>query len=232
MRLWLLFPLLVACGVLAAEPALAQSEETYSYHIDHETWGDIGEFTNRIRRDGARTDVEASLRISVKILFFEVHRETADRRSVWENGQLASYDSTTDDNGQVIRVTGRREAGAFLIERPDGSVMAPAEVFPTNVWSIDMQNARTVMGTKTGIVVPVQVVEGLPQEIEIGGRHLSARYFRIDPLADPGVVPFPQEGWFDGHDIPVRFAVVKDGAYVTFTLTNYEQILSARGDGP
>lgn len=225
MSRWLLaLSLVVSLGVLAVPPpAKAQSPEVLSYRIEHETWGDIGTFTNTIRREDGRTIVEARLRIAVEMLFgsLVLYREEADRQETWENGRLTAYESTTSVDGEIIRVSGRAAGESFVIQRPDGVFAAPADVRPTNLWSIDMKTAKTVMGTKSGVLVSVAVTDGGRRSIEIDDRKLDTRYFRIDPRSDPGVVPFPQEGWFDEAGIPVRFAVVKDGDSVVFTMTGY-----------
>lgn len=230
-----LFPaLLVFCGTVAAPAATAQSPEVLSYRIEHETWGDIGAFSNTIRRQNGKTVVEAKLRIAVTILFgsLVLYRESADRRESWENGQFMTYQSTTNVDGDVIRISGQADEEHFVIQRPDGEAMAPLEVLPTNLWSLEMKNAKTVMGTKSGVVVPVKVHAGGRRVIEIDDREIDARYFKITPRSDPGVVPFPQEGWFDAAGIPVRFAVTKDGKRVNFTMTNYPDVLEGRNTAP
>ena len=212
----------------AASPATAESVQVLSYGIEHETWGDIGSFSNTIRRDGEGTLVEAKLRIAVKALFGSIvlYREEADRLETWENGRLTAYESSTDVDGDLIRLTGRAEGDGFLIQGPRGEAVAPANVYPTNLWSIDMRLAETVMGTKSGGVVPVDVTDGGRQEIEIDGRVLDARYYRIDALDDPRGIPFPLEGWFDDAGVPLRFAVDRDGDSVVFTIVNYAEALS------
>lgn len=226
-----LFPVWLAfCGAVAAQAAAAQSPEVLSYRIEHETWGDIGAFSNTIRREDGKTEVEARLRIAVTILFGKLvlYREEADRRETWENGRLTAYQSTTNVDGDIIQISGQADGEHFVIQRPDGEVPAPLDVFPTNLWSIEMKNAETVVGTKSGVVVPVKVQAGGRRTIEIDNQDVKARYFKITPRADPGVVPFPQEGWFDDIGIPVRFAVIKEGKRVVFTMTNYRDVLEGR----
>jgi hypothetical protein len=230
---WLLAVSLVFCGGLASAGA-APPQEVLSYRIEHETWGDIGRFSNSIRREDGRTLVEARLRIEVAVLFgaLVLYREEADREESWENGRLASYRSRTDVDGDVIEISGQAEDDSFVIRRPDGAVTAPPGVFPTNLWSIDMKDAESVMGTKSGVVVEVRVEAGGRRRVAIGDQEIDARYFKIEPRSEPGVVPFPQEGWFDDADIPVRFAVMKDGKRVVFEMTNYRDVLAGRSGGP
>lgn len=224
-----LFPaLLVFCGAIVAPAATAQSPEVLSYRIEQETWGDIGAFSNTIRREDGKTEVESRLRIAVTRFWIVLYREEADRRETWEDGRLTAYQSTTNVDGDIIRISGQADGNDFVIQRPDGEAVAPLDVFPTNLWSIEMKNAETVMGTKSGVLVPVEVQDGGWRTIEIDDQDVDVQYFKITPLSDPGVVPFPQEGWFDAAGIPVRFAAIKDGEWVVFTMTNYRDVMDGR----
>lgn len=227
-RLCLTTAILASFGAVAAPGAVAQSREVLSYRIEHQTHGDIGEFSNTIRRFDDRIVVEGELRIAVRFLFFTVYRQEADRKEVWKNGRLWTYESWTNDDGEVIEISGRADGQGFVIEHPTEEVTAPLDVFPTNLWSIEMKDANTVMGTKSGVVVDVTVLAEQQVTIEIDNQEIETRYFRIEPVSDPGVVPFPQEGWFDAAGIPVQFAVTKDGKRVVFTMTNYQQVLAGR----
>ena len=84
------------------------------------------------------------------------------------------------------------------------------------------------MGTTRGLVVPVKVTvrEGAP--LVLADRNLVTSHLTVTPLADPGLMPFPQEVWVDSNDIPVAFAVTKDGKQTTFYMSNYESVLAAR----
>lgn len=232
MSRWLLV-LLVLVSPAAASEARAQAPLVLSYGIEHETWGDIGTFSNTIRREAGTTLVEARLRIEVSVLFggLVLYREEAERLETWEDGRLAAYESATTVDGEVIRISGRAEGEQFLIQRPDGEIAAPAGIHPTNLWSLAMASAETVMGTKSGSIVSVAVIDGGRRGLEIGGREIETRYYRIEPRSDPKGVPFPQEGWFDAAGIPVRFAVIKDGDSVVFTMTNYAEVLAGWSGG-
>ncbi len=226
-----LFPvLLVFWASVAVAAAKAQSQEVLSYRIEHEIWGDIGAFSNTIRREDGKTEVESKLHVAVTALFgaLVLYREEANRRETWDNGQLRSYKSTTNVNGDIIHVSGQVDGEHFVIQRPDGEVSAPLDVFPTNLWSIEMKNAERVLHTKSGVVVPVKVQAGGLRAIKIDSQDVNVSYFRVTPRTDPGVVPFPQEGWFDDAGIPVRFAFIKDGNRVVFKITNYLDVLEGR----
>lgn len=228
MRLCLATAVLAHFSLVTAPDAMAQSREVFSYRIEHQTHGDIGEFSNTIRQFDDRIVVEAELRIAVRFLFFTVYRQEADRKEVWKNGRLWTYESWTNDDGEVIEISGRADGQGFVIEQPTQEVTAPLDVFPTNLWSIDMKDANRVMGTKSGVVVDVEVQAEEQVMIEIDNQEIETRYFRIEPISDPGVVPFPQEGWFDAAGIPVQFAVTKDGKRVVFTMANYREVLAGR----
>lgn len=210
---------------LAAEPP---ADEIFGYRIEHERWGEIGTFRNHIRREGPMTYIETRMRIAVRLLFFVVYREETDRKEVWNGGRLVAYEAETDLNGETIRISGRAEGDAFVIDGADGPETAPPDVIPTNPWSGLVKRAKTVMGTTHGYVVPVAVTIQEGQTLALPDRDVTSSHIVVTPEADPGSMPFPQEVWLDENDIPVAFAVTKNGKRTRFIMDNYQDVLGAR----
>ncbi|MGI9509298.1 MAG: DUF6134 family protein [Geminicoccaceae bacterium] len=213
------------CSVAAEQ--VSSDGESFHYHIDHERWGRLGTFSNTIQRRGDLIEVGSRLRAKLKFII-TLHSERADRKEIWSNGRLVSFHSETILNGDVIRIQGRAKDGSFMIYTTDGILEAPADVIPTNPWSTDVLNARFVMGTTRGSVVAVTLATRDNQIVHLDGQSLQARHLRLLPRGDPGMMPFPQEVWFDQHGIPIMFSVVKDGKRITFTMSNYEEALKKR----
>ena len=184
---------------------------TYKYAINHPIHGDIGTFTNTIRREGDDVVVDARLRVAVRFLFIVVYRLEADRREVWRGGRLAAYHSVTNDNGADVKVKGRAEGDRFIIEGSKGRIEAPAGVHPTNPWSIGITRAPAVMAAETGTLPRVTATGGEERTVKLDGREVKARRFKITGDME-------LELWYDRNDVAVKFTYASGGDTIVFTL--------------
>ena len=92
----------------------------------------IGEHTINFRMDGDRLTVETHVDIVVKVLVFTVFRFKHDAEEVWQSGRLVSVNSTTDDDGTSLRVSGGAVAGGFRIVGADGPFLAAPTLMTSN----------------------------------------------------------------------------------------------------
>jgi hypothetical protein len=92
----------------------------------------IGEHRITFRPDGNRLTVETSVEIAVKIVFFTAFRFKHDAVEVWQSDRLVSVNSTTDDNGTLLQVSGNAVADGFRIIGADGPFLASANLLTSN----------------------------------------------------------------------------------------------------
>ncbi len=204
--------IVLAAVAFAIAPARAEAPPgTYQYAVHHPTYGDIGTFTNTVRHKGDEVIVNTRVRIAVTILFIVVHREEADRREVWRNGQLVSYDSLTKKNGKRLAVKGRASGSKFIIEGLDGRIEAPAAVHPSNPWSITITEKTLLLATASGKLLKGKVTPAGEETIELPDRKVKARRFKVTGDLDLDL-------WYDENDVVVRFTYADDGENVIFTL--------------
>ena len=202
----------IAAALATTTAAPAQPPDgTYVYTIEHSAHGELGTATHRIARNGAETVVETELRIAAKALFVVVHRHEESRREVWRDGQLMSFEGRTNDNGTLIELRGRRDGDRFLIDGPEGPAEAPPDIRTSNPWSIDITKAMLVMGTTSGDLRKIQVAPVEEKIIELGGRQVPTRYFRITG-------DMRRELWYRDDDVLVQLAWPRDGDTIMFTL--------------
>jgi hypothetical protein len=207
--------LLLALLVGIAPPAEAREPAgpagVFHYRVALAGYGDIGSFSNIVRKDDAETTVETRLRIRVQVLFVTARSIDADREERWDDGRLIAYRSRTTRNGSVITVSGHAVDGHFIIEGPHGRSVAPSDVFPSNPWSIDITEARVVMATETGRLTRIHFHAEPDQTIEIRGRSVIARRFVASTDDKP-------ELWYGSDNTLLKFAIVDHGERLTFTL--------------
>ena len=92
----------------------------------------IGEHRVTFRPDGNLLTVETHVDIAVKVLFFTAFRFKHDAEEVWQSDRLLSVESTTDDNGTLLQVSGHAVADGFRIIGADGPFLASAHLLTSN----------------------------------------------------------------------------------------------------
>lgn len=206
---------LAAIGAIGlAAPALATPPQTYEYKIKHAQYGDIGTYSNTIARQGDRTQVASTLRVTVKILGIVLYRREADRLEVWQGERLVAFTSTENKNGQVVEIRGEARGDAFVIHAPGGQVVAPAYIRPSNPWSADFLRANLIMSTSSGKVFPTKVRGGEEDIVAFDGRAEKLRRFEIDSDKREYV-------WLDRNNVPVAFRTYDEGTTIDFVLSRY-----------
>jgi len=198
-------------AVVYASPAAAR--DVYEYRVEHPKYGDIGTYTNIVDTSGGRTVVHSELHIAVKLLGITVYREQADRDEQWRQDRLVSFHGVTVTNGDTLSIKGEAQGDRFLITSPAGTVAAPADIHPSNPWSLAMMHGDTIMSTKTGRVFRPHVSADEVDRVTPQGRAVRLRHFEV--LTDKR-----EQVWFDARGIAVEFSTEKDGTPIHFVLTS------------
>ena len=204
-----------------AAPAAAAGE-SYEYRVIHPTYGDIGTYTNLVQRVGDDTQVTSNLRIAVRVLGIVIYRQEARRSEHWRGQRLVSFDSVTVTNGDAMTVHGEARDGGFAITGPTGTVMAPADIHPSNPWSPMVLNSHVMMSTRTGQVLPVHVSGGETEPVALAGTTLRLHQYKI-------VSDKQQFVWFDDSGTPIAFRTAEHGTPIDFVLQRRQELASASG---
>ncbi len=92
----------------------------------------IGEHRVIFRADGNILNVETRVDIAVKVLVFTVFHFTHRSTEIWRSGRLESIDTSTDDDGTLLRVSGTATADGFRIVGADGPFLAAPTLMTSN----------------------------------------------------------------------------------------------------
>jgi hypothetical protein len=187
---------------------------TYSYTVTHPLYGVIGTYDRTIDDTGGSTRAESRLVITVKILGFVVHRETADQTEVWRDKRLMSFHSVTTTNGKPLSVRGEALENRFMVTSPSGTMGAPADVAASDPLSLNQMGSEVVVSMKTGKISQVEVTGGEADTVTRLGISKSARHFSVSTLTQPN----KWEAWFDQQGVPIKFSSLESGGRVDFTL--------------
>jgi hypothetical protein len=218
--IWIAAATLLLVAALSTAPASAQPER-YEYRVIHPKYGNIGTYTNVVDRLGDDTEVRTELKVAVRMLGIVVYRQEAHRTERWHGQRMVGFDSVTVTDGDRLEVHGEARDGGFLIRSPSGTVMAPANVHPSNPWSPMVLNSDAMMSTKTGKLIPVRVSGGEIEPVSLAGSTFRAHQYQIDGLHRDFV-------WFSDDGVPVAFRSDENGTMVDFVLVKREQLASKK----
>ena len=213
---------LVGLGLLAlltTAPAAYAAPEIYEYRIVHASHGEIGRYTNIVDQRGNDTEVRTELHIAVTILGVTAYRQDAERVERWHGEQLTSFDGTTVTNGERLQVHGEAQGGHFAVTTPTGTVMAPADVHPSNPWSAMVLKTDWVMSTRTGKLFHGIIEGGERKLMQLGGKQMPLRQYEITTDKHELV-------WLDDQGTPVAFRTQEDGDDIDFILHRRQALVA------
>jgi hypothetical protein len=208
----------VILGCLASGTAAAAGRETYTYTIEHPRFGDIGTYTDTVVRNGGTWRIDTQMSAVVRILGIVVHREEANRTEFWRDNRLVSFHSVTTINGRPITVDGEARGDRFVITSPSGTVVGPANVYPSSPWTARLTGDTTIdahdtlMSTKTGKLEQVQAIGGEQSIVSVNGASVPVRHYEF-------LTHKRQDVWLGDHDVPIHFRTEENGTPIDFVLT-------------
>lgn len=188
------------------------ARQIYEYRIVHPTFGDVGSYTNIIDKIGDRTEVTTELHVVVKLLGIVVFRQEAERTERWLGNRMIAFRGVTTTNGDALEVHGEAQGDGFVITTPAGVFTAPANVHPSNPWSLKVFESDTMMSTKTGEFFPVSVNDSGRDDVTIDG--VTLKLHRYDIIGHKHDIV-----WMDDGGAPVAFETEQGNSPVDFHLT-------------
>jgi hypothetical protein len=208
----LAFGLVSSFGCAIFGTRAAATTHVLTYNVEHPTYGIIGTYTNAISQHGDSVDVRTDLHIAVRAIGIPLYHQDATREERWQHHRLVDFQSSTDDNGTEILVSGRAEEGRFIIRSSsNGFLTAPAQVYPSNPWSPSLLRNGTMMSTKTGRVHPAVVTDTGEVNVTLGGRSMNVHQWFVDDEKHQVV-------WIDGRGVIVGFETQEKGQTIDFVL--------------
>jgi hypothetical protein len=214
-----------AFGLLAmsAAPGVALAvPEIYEYRVVHATRGEIGRYANIVDRRGNETLVRSELHIAITVLGITAYRQDADRVERWHGERLTWFDGTTITNGEKLQVHGEAQGSGFAVTTPSGTVMAPANIHPSNPWSAMVLKTDTLMSTRTGKVLRGVTRGGERKPTRLDGKSMTLRQYEI--ISDKH-----EFVWLDDQGTPVAFRTQEDGDDIDFILERRGKLVANSG---
>lgn len=160
----------------------------------------VGEHRVGFRSDSDRLVVTTHIDITVKILFFPAFHFSHDAVEVWQAGQLVSVESTTDDNGTRLAVTGATVGDGFRITGGDGPFLAAPQLLTTNtLWDRRLLRESRMIDVQHGGEVGLVVKPLGEEQVATPRGPVTARRYQIITPNYAGSVFFDSDGrWVKG----------------------------------
>lgn len=210
--------LAVAFATLHTRLAQAAPQQVYEYKILHPKYGEIGSYTNMVVESAAGVRVQTRVEVLVRALGIVVYRQNAERVELWHDGRLVSFRGVTVTNGKAVEISGEAHGDVFVVHRPDETEVAPANVLPSNPWSLPsspwatkVTRADMMMSTVSGRLFPAQIRGTAETDVVLDGNARRLHQYEIDSDKREYV-------WLDGRGVPVAFRTTERGAAIDMVL--------------
>ena len=141
---------------------------------------EIGRHRYELQPQGDGMELRSEARFDVRFLFVSAYRYEHEAVERWQGGCLRELQSRTVTNGERVAVSARDTGGQLTVERPAGRDVHPGCVLSFAYWDPRILEARALLNSQTGELVPVQVMRMGPEAVTIRGQDLLATRHRIN----------------------------------------------------
>ena len=170
----------------------------------------IGSHRIAFHRDGTTLTVATTVAIKIKIAFFTVYRYRQQGGEVFRDGRLVSYDATVDDDGTFKQIKAEAGPKGLAVDGPAGKFIAPAGTMISGYWNVATVKQTRLIDATEGKLLKVAFTGGKAQTIEVAGRSVPARHYRMTGDLE-------REFWYDtaGRLLRMRSIARDDSVIVT-----------------
>ena len=142
----------------------------------------IGVHRFTLQQDGARRTLQTDAQFDVKLLFFSAYRYRHEALEQWEGDCVATVATDTDTNGERQSVRARTQGASFVVEsggRREVHEGADRCAMTFAYWNPRILDARRLLNTQTGELMPVTIATLGDERISVRGHPVTAARYRI-----------------------------------------------------
>lgn len=191
--------LAIAGTALGADSAADRRDWRFAAFLDGRPIGSHN-FVLEAREDGTRK-LTSDARFDVKLLGVTVYRYGHRVSELWQGDCLAALTAHTDADGKVTEVSARvADAGLVVQTALAGKAAAEREavagcVMSFAYWNPALRTQGRLLDPASGKLETVQIAPLPGTSIEVRGKPVAARGWRIDGLAHPIDVWYAGDDW-------------------------------------
>lgn len=155
----------------------------------------MGRHSVSFREEDGDLHVEIDIELEVGIAFVTLFRYKHKNHEIWRDGKLIAMNSKTDDDGDHYEVTARATDEGLLVEGPNGSFVAPADILPTTYWNAETINQTQLLDTQKGRIVQVNVQPAGKETVDLANGQVRAKRYDIDGDLNLSIWYGPDKDW-------------------------------------
>lgn len=175
-----IFAALLAWSICWTPQAIANTQTSQRLNFAVFRGGEpMGRHEVQIIDEGSRQVVEIDINLQVKLLSIPVFRYTHQNREVWAEGQLLELISSTDDDGDPMSLSLKREGDKLhgLGDQLAGPI--PVTLPSTSYWRRPPLGKSQLIDSQNGKLLQVETVSLGEQEILANGKNIRAERLRV-----------------------------------------------------
>jgi len=206
--------LLAAPFALAVAPTLAGQGVPASGRLGFSIvrkGSEIGTHLLEFRDTAGVLTVRMDVRVAVGFGQITLYRYHHSGVETWRDGAFAEIDTATDDDGEILHVTARREATAVVVaSAKSGRVVLPAGALPLTHWNIASM-AAPLFNAQDGKPMNLAVAPRGAAQVKLAdGRGIAATGFSLTGEAT-------MEDWYDTQNVWAALrATARDGSMLEY----------------
>lgn len=216
---WAISLVVTGCMLVAAQSAIAISMGIFSdrqlaYTVTR-NGTPIGSHVYTFNRDGERVRVDIKTDIDFRLLSLPIYRFQHESHEVWVGDRLIRMVSTTNDNGEPVKLEVRADGAVLKVEDPQKSVTVDAKAIPASLWNRVVVERDHLLDTVDGAVMTTKVADLGMETLTVDGKAVEARRYRLSG-------DYNRDLWYDARDgklVRVHFEAA-DGSEVEYVLTH------------
>jgi len=140
---------------------------------------EIGRHQYELQPQDDGLELRSEARFDVRLLFVSAYRYQHEAVERWQGGCLRALQSRTVTNGESVVISARDAGGQLTVDRPGGRYVHPGCVLSFAYWDPRILEARALLNSQTGELVPVQITRMGPESVTVEGQGLLATRHRI-----------------------------------------------------
>lgn len=168
--------LFLAAFVLAAPAAASADAWNFRVTLDGR---EIGGHRYELQPRGDGQELRSEASFDVRLWFISAYSYEHEAVERWQGGCLRALQSRTVTNGERIAVTARDTGGQLAVERPAGRELHAGCIRSFAYWDPEILDARALLNSQTGELVPVQVTQMGVEPVTVRGQGVPATRYRI-----------------------------------------------------
>ena len=174
---------------------------------------EIGRHRYQLQPQDDGTELRSEARFDVRFLFVSAYRYEHEAVERWQGGCLRELQSQTVTNGERVAVSARDTDGQFTVDRPGGRDVLPGCVMSFAYWDPRILEARALLNSQTGELMPVQVTRVGSEAVTVQGEGLLAMRHRISGTG------LQIDLWYVGERWVALEALTEGGRRLRYELT-------------